>query len=103
MHEVTLVGIMVMTRPLTPLPLSSSCIDSPLKQTHGYNKAVLDIISLCDIASLYSALQTSSYYDIMYPAWSFWSGGPAIKTEPTGLGRWDMKRLSITKCVASQN
>lgn len=48
-----------------------------------------------------TVLQTSDYNDIMYPAWSFWSGGPAIKTEPTGLGRWDMKRLNITKCVSS--
>ena len=40
-------------------------------------------------------LQTPSYYDIMYPAWSFWAGGPAIATEPTGIGRWDLKRESL--------
>lgn len=44
-------------------------------------------------------VQTSDYYDLMYPAWSFWSGGPAISTEPRGLGRWDTKRNSITKLV----
>lgn len=32
----------------------------------------------------------------MYPAWTFWEGGPAISLEPTGLGRWDLKRQSIT-------
>ena len=31
----------------------------------------------------------------MYPAWSFWAGGPAIKLYPTGLGRWDQHRKSI--------
>jgi len=33
----------------------------------------------------------------MYPAWSFWSGGPAIKLHPSGLGRWDSLRKSILK------
>ena len=37
----------------------------------------------------------------MYPTWSFWSGGPAIATEPKGLGRWDLKRQSLLK--ASQD
>ena len=40
-------------------------------------------------------MQTPSHYDIMYPAWSFWAGGPAIATEPTGIGRWDLKRESL--------
>lgn len=31
----------------------------------------------------------------MYPAWSFWAGGPAITLYPTGLGRWDQHRKSI--------
>lgn len=31
----------------------------------------------------------------MYPAWSFWAGGPAISLYPTGLGRWDQHRKSI--------
>eukprot|EP01052_Picozoa_sp_SAG31_P067225 SAG31_NODE_26018_length_450_cov_0.735043_1_plen_149_part_11 len=31
----------------------------------------------------------------MYPAWTFWSGGPAISLYPRGLGRWDLKRESI--------
>lgn len=33
----------------------------------------------------------------MYPAWSFWSGGPAIKLHPSGLGRWDLLKKSILK------
>ena len=37
----------------------------------------------------------SSYGDIMYPAWTFWSGGPAISLYPRGLGRFDIKRDSI--------
>ncbi|XP_054279831.1 O-glucosyltransferase rumi homolog isoform X2 [Macrosteles quadrilineatus] len=35
------------------------------------------------------------YWDIMYPAWSFWEGGPAIKLYPRGLGRWDKHRQSL--------
>lgn len=31
----------------------------------------------------------------MYPAWSFWCGGPAIKLHPTGIGRWDKMRKSL--------
>lgn len=36
--------------------------------------------------------------DIMYPAWTFWAGGPAVwPIEPTGLGRWDVKRENLAK------
>lgn len=31
----------------------------------------------------------------MYPAWSFWEGGPAISLYPRGLGRWDQHRDSL--------
>ncbi|XP_015795951.1 protein O-glucosyltransferase 1 [Tetranychus urticae] len=33
--------------------------------------------------------------DILYPAWSFWSGGPAIDQYPTGIGRFDLLTRSI--------
>ena len=33
--------------------------------------------------------------DILYPAWSFWEGGPAIALHPTGLGRWDIRRKTL--------
>lgn len=45
---------------------------------------------------VFSFSVTSEYYDIMYPAWSFWEGGPAISLYPTGLGRWDEHRRSLT-------
>ncbi|KAK6621257.1 hypothetical protein RUM43_011563 [Polyplax serrata] len=45
---------------------------------------------------VFSFSKTDDYYDLMYPAWSFWEGGPAIKTHPTGLGRWDLHRKSLT-------
>jgi protein glucosyltransferase len=32
----------------------------------------------------------------MYPAWSFWSGGPAIATDPNGIGRWDLRRETLS-------
>ncbi|RWS14624.1 hypothetical protein B4U79_09727 [Dinothrombium tinctorium] len=40
---------------------------------------------------------TENYNDIIYPAWSFWSGGPAIDGHPMGIGRWDLLRSSISK------
>lgn len=41
--------------------------------------------------------KTADNYDIMYPAWSFWEGGPAIRLYPTGLGRWDLHMKSLKK------
>lgn len=36
------------------------------------------------------------FWDIMYPAWTFWGGGPFVSTEPDhGLGRWDKKREAL--------
>lgn len=40
---------------------------------------------------------TTTYADITYPAWTFWSGGPALDIYPTGIGRWDLSRESIIK------
>ncbi|XP_065912123.1 protein O-glucosyltransferase 1-like [Dysidea avara] len=40
----------------------------------------------------------SQHRDILYPAWTFWEGGPALwPIEPNGLGRWDIKRDTITR------
>ncbi|XP_022108187.1 protein O-glucosyltransferase 1-like isoform X2 [Acanthaster planci] len=40
----------------------------------------------------------SQHWDIMYPAWTFWEGGPAVwPLFPTGLGRWDLFRESLDK------
>ncbi|XP_032529446.2 O-glucosyltransferase rumi homolog [Danaus plexippus] len=47
-------------------------------------------------APVLSFSKTRSYYDIMYPTWSFWEGGPAIALYPTGIGRWDKHRTSIS-------
>jgi protein glucosyltransferase len=41
--------------------------------------------------------QTPEYYDITYPAWTFWEGGPAISLYPRGLGRWDLHRKSLNE------
>lgn len=43
--------------------------------------------------------KTKDYLDIMYPAWSFWEGGPAISLYPTGLGKWEQHRQSISKAA----
>ncbi|KFD51719.1 hypothetical protein M513_07415 [Trichuris suis] len=45
-------------------------------------------------------LQTKDFLDIMYPAWSFWKGGPAIAPYPTGIGRWDLLRTTLSKEAA---
>ncbi|XP_011349109.1 O-glucosyltransferase rumi homolog isoform X2 [Ooceraea biroi] len=44
---------------------------------------------------LFSFSKTPQYHDIMYPAWTFWEGGPAISLYPRGLGRWDQHRKSL--------
>jgi protein glucosyltransferase len=43
--------------------------------------------------------KTGNYLDIMYPAWAFYEGGPAIKLYPTGLGRWDKHRVSMSEAA----
>ncbi|KAK2705387.1 hypothetical protein QYM36_017432, partial [Artemia franciscana] len=43
--------------------------------------------------------QTNDFYDITYPAWTFWEGGPAISLYPRGLGRWDQHRISVRKAA----
>jgi len=48
---------------------------------------------------IFSFSKTSDYYDITYPAWTFWEGGPAISLYPRGLGRWDLHRNSIKKAA----
>uniref|UniRef100_A0A3Q0SM13 Protein O-glucosyltransferase 1 n=1 Tax=Amphilophus citrinellus TaxID=61819 RepID=A0A3Q0SM13_AMPCI len=47
---------------------------------------------------VFSFSKTSDYKDIMYPAWTFWEGGPAVwPIYPTGLGRWDLMRDELEK------
>ncbi|PBC26089.1 CAP10 family protein [Apis cerana cerana] len=54
-----------------------------------------------DPLPIFSFSKTSQYYDITYPAWAFWEGGPAISLYPRGLGRWDEHCISLDK--ASNN
>lgn len=46
---------------------------------------------------VFSFSKTANFWDITYPAWTFWEGGPAIGLYPTGLGRWDLHRDSVSK------
>uniref|UniRef100_A0A8D0B6A0 Protein O-glucosyltransferase 1 n=1 Tax=Sander lucioperca TaxID=283035 RepID=A0A8D0B6A0_SANLU len=47
---------------------------------------------------VFSFSKTADYQDIMYPAWTFWEGGPAVwPIYPTGLGRWDLMRDDLKK------
>ncbi|KAF7664152.1 hypothetical protein LDENG_00187210 [Lucifuga dentata] len=53
------------------------------------------------ILPVLSFSKTSDYQDIMYPAWTFWEGGPAVwPIYPTGLGRWDLMRDDLEKSAA---
>ncbi|XP_027147468.1 protein O-glucosyltransferase 1 isoform X2 [Larimichthys crocea] len=50
---------------------------------------------------VFSFSKTADYQDIMYPAWTFWEGGPAVwPIYPTGLGRWDLMREDLKKSAA---
>ncbi|XP_034032226.1 protein O-glucosyltransferase 1 isoform X1 [Thalassophryne amazonica] len=50
---------------------------------------------------VFSFSKTADYHDIMYPAWTFWEGGPAVwPIYPTGLGRWDLMREDLQKSAA---
>ncbi|CAJ0577116.1 unnamed protein product, partial [Mesorhabditis spiculigera] len=37
------------------------------------------------------------HMDILYPAWAFWEGGPAISQYPSGIGKWDEMRKTILR------
>eukprot|EP00795_Rhopilema_esculentum_P002107 gene2107-17685_t len=44
--------------------------------------------------------KTPNERDIMYPAWTFWEGGPAVwPIYPTGLGRWDIQIDKISQAA----
>ncbi|XP_044857961.1 protein O-glucosyltransferase 1 isoform X2 [Mauremys mutica] len=50
------------------------------------------------VSPVFSFSKTSEYHDIMYPAWTFWEGGPAVwPIYPTGLGRWDLMREDLRR------
>jgi len=48
---------------------------------------------------VFSFSVTKDYWDIMYPAWTFWEGGPALGIYPTGLGRWDKYRTVLAEAA----
>nr|CAG4641759.1 EOG090X07KN [Eurycercus lamellatus] len=50
---------------------------------------------------IFSFSKTPDYFDITYPAWTFWEGGPAISLYPKGLGRWDQQRIVIDKAATA--
>ncbi|CAM4490367.1 unnamed protein product [Leuciscus chuanchicus] len=61
-------------------------------QVPGWVQPVLPVLSFS---------KTPDYQDIMYPAWTFWEGGPAVwPIYPTGLGRWDLMRDDLKKSAA---
>lgn len=43
---------------------------------------------------VFSFSKTSDYSDIMYPAWAFWEGGPAISLYPRGIGKLKSKNYN---------
>lgn len=75
---------------LPDMDLIINCRDWPQVHRH-WSKEKTPVLSFS---------KTAEYLDIMYPAWAFWEGGPAIALYPTGLGRWDRHRDSITEAAA---
>lgn len=60
-------------------------------QTQKWTKK-LPVFSFSKVAAEHS--------DIMYPAWTFWEGGPAVwPIYPNGLGRWDQQLKAIPKAA----
>ena len=55
------------------------------------------VLSVLDSIPVFSFSRDNNYQDILYPAWAFWCGGPAIDLYPTGIGRWDLMRDFIVK------
>jgi len=49
----------------------------------------------------FSFSKTADYFDIFFPAWTFWAGGPAISLHPTGLGRWGEMSKKLLKAGKS--
>lgn len=52
------------------------------------------------VIPIFSFSKTADYQDILYPAWTFWEGGPAVwPIYPTGLGRWDLMRDDLARAA----
>lgn len=81
-------------------------------QTTSWQPNKLPIFSFSKVVSLlddfktnynfyllfYRNLKMKEHVDIMYPAWTFWEGGPAVwPIYPNGLGRWDEQMKIIPK------
>jgi protein glucosyltransferase len=64
--------------------------DWPLAPRHG---PALPVFSFSKVPT--------EHWDILYPAWAFWAGGPAIQRHPRGLGRWDLLRDSLASAAAA--
>ena len=43
------------------------------------------------------------YFDVTYPAWAFFAGGPAIDLYPRGIGDWDAMRDKVSKKATEWN
>lgn len=47
---------------------------------------------------VFSFSKTLEERDILYPAWSFWKGGPVVgPAYPSGIGRWDVMMHNLTR------
>ncbi|XP_055639482.1 O-glucosyltransferase rumi homolog [Toxorhynchites rutilus septentrionalis] len=77
---------------LSDIEMIINCRDWPQINRHWGQQEKLPVLSFS---------KTDEYFDIMYPTWGFWEGGPAISLYPTGLGRWDQHRVSIKEAAQS--
>ncbi|XP_076812633.1 protein O-glucosyltransferase 1-like isoform X2 [Clavelina lepadiformis] len=75
---------------LPNMDLGINVHDWPRSMRHGGKMEPLPVFSFSKV--------NVQHYDIMYPAWTFWQGGPAVSPlYPTGLGRWDLMRKDLAK------
>lgn len=51
---------------------------------------------------VFSFSKTKDYHDIMYPAWAFWEGGPAISLYPRGIGKDTINNYILKKKLDSK-
>ena len=73
--------------------------DKPqIAQSDSRNKGPVPLFSFSKPQSFDPRSGGGPFWDIMYPAWTFWGGGPFVSTEPDhGLGRWDKKGRDLIK------
>ncbi|KAG7263675.1 hypothetical protein CRUP_031974 [Coryphaenoides rupestris] len=89
---------------LTCAPSKGACPSSSWPVPFGAGCSGVEHFILQVIDRLPDMEMTADYQDIMYPAWTFWEGGPAVwPIYPTGLGRWDLMRDDLERTSSERD